>query len=91
MVALPAELEDMLPTQLTFGDLRGPFAEVGIDSRHIKQMEIDCSRDSKQGLVLVVTYYDLNTEGQRYVSSITKDAAIAIARFPLTFLEFEAE
>lgn len=90
MVALPAALNAMLPDQLTLGDLREPFAEVGIDSRHIKAMQIDHDRASN-GLVLVVTTEDTDSDGEPYISDLTGEHAIEIARFPLTFLEFEAE
>jgi len=90
MVALPEVLHAMLPNQLTLGDLREPLAEVGIDSRHIKSMQIDHDRASN-GMVLVVTTLDMDPEGRPYVSDLTGEHAIEIARFPLTFLEFEAE
>lgn len=84
---LPAEV---LPDQLTFADLKDPLAEVGIDSRYIKAMEIDHDR-ATGGLVLVVTSLDLNNKGEPYESDLTGTAAVEVQRFPLTYLAFEAE
>ncbi len=80
----------LLPDQLTFDDLAGPFSEVGLDSKQIKAMEIDCHRLTGR-LVLVVTTYDLDSDDKRYFSTLTGEVATEIRRFPLTFLQFEDE